>query len=351
MQQISVIGLDIAKTIFQVHAVDRGGEVLIARSLKRKGVLAFFSKVPPCLVGMEACGTAYHWAREITKFGHTVRLMPPRYVKAYVKRGKTDAGDAAAICEAVSRPSMTFVPIKSAETQAIAMLHSTRRLLIGQRTQSINSLRGHLAEFGIVAPQGLIGVATLAGIVRDESDPRLPLAARVALSPLVSQIEVTSAEIAKLDRVIAADHKTSETSRNLATIPSVGAIVATAIRARIPNPHGFRNGRHMAAWLGLVPEQDSSAGKTKQKGISKKGDRYLRQLLVTGAMAVIRQARKRPDKHPWLTQLLARTHPKVAAVALANKTARIAWAILVRGGTYQAEHRSRTSRLPALAVT
>jgi transposase len=350
MQQIRVIGLDIAKTVFQVHAVDRGGEVLIAKSLKRKGVLAFFSKVSPCLVGMEACGTAFHWAREITKCGHTVKLMPPKYVKAYVKRGKTDAGDAAAICEAVSRPSMTFVPIKSAENQAIAMLHSTRQLLIGQRTQSINSLRGHLAEFGIVAPQGLIGVAALAGIVRDECDSRLPLAARVALIPVVAQIEATSAEIAKLDRAIAADHKASETSRNLATIPSVGAIVATAIRARIPNPHGFRNGRHMAAWLGLVPEQDSSAGKTKQKGISKKGDRYLRQLLVTGAMAVIRQARKRPDKHPWLTKLLARTHPKVAAVALANKTARIAWAILVRGGTYQSEHRSRGGPLPALVV-
>ena len=351
MQQISVIGLDIAKTVFQVHGVNDAGAVVVAKSIGRKNVLIFFSKIPPCLIGIEACATAYHWAREITKLGHAVKLMPPRYVKAYVKRGKTDASDAAAICEAVSRPSMTFVPIKSVKNQAVAMLHATRLLLIGQRTQAVNALRGHLAELGIIAPQGLIGVATLVGIVRDDADQRLPPAARGALIPLVGQIEATSAEIAKLDRAILADHKASETSRNLATIPSVGAIVASAIRARISNPQQFRNGRHMAAWLGLVPEQNSSGGKIRQSGISKKGDRYLRQLLVCGAMAVVRHARTRPDKHPWLTRLLARVHPKVAAVALANKTARIVWAILVRGGVYRVGHQSHSGELSGLATT
>jgi len=351
MARITTIGVDLAKNVFQVHGVDAQGKVVAARQLRRKQMLAFFEKVPPCLVGMEACGSAHHWARELTRLGHSVRLMPPKYVKAYVKRGKTDAADAAAICEAVSRPSMTFVAVKSVAQQGLSMLHSVRQTLIGQRTQAINAMRGHLSELGIVAAQGMLGLAELAEIVRDENDTRLPATARAALLILSTRIAQTSSEIAKLDAVLAREHKTSQTSRALETIPSIGPVTASALRARVTDATQFKNGRHLAAWIGLVPEQDSSGGKVKQRGISKKGDRYLRQLLVNGAMAVIRQARRRPDKYPWVAQLLARMPAKAVAIALANKTARIAWAIMVRGGRYQAGHRPAAYQPAALAAS
>lgn len=339
MTRISTIGIDLAKSVFQIHAVDAAGNIVTKRQLRRRQVLAYFAKLEPCLVGMEACASAHYWAREIARFGHTVKLMPPKYVKAYVKRGKTDAGDAAAICEAVTRPSMTLVPAKSVEQQALAMLHGTRKQLIGQRTRSINAMRAHLSELGIVAPRGLLGLADLARIVRDENETRLPAMARTALLALLHQIETTDAEIARLDAVLRKDNAASELGPRLQTIPTIGPVIASALRARITDPGLFVNGRHMAAWIGIVPENDSTGGKPRQKGLSKKGDRYLRALLVNGAMALIRQAQRRPDKYPWVARLLARKSAKETAIAIANKTARIAWAIMTTGATYEAGHR------------
>src|SRR5262245_50557041 len=300
---------------------------------------------------MEACGSAHYWAREIAKLGHTVKLMPPKYVKAYVKRGKTDAGDAAAICEAVTRPSMSFVPVKGIEQQGLFMLHSARSQLIGQRTQLMNGVRGHLSELGVIAARGLLGLAELAAIWRDERDQRLPAIARAALVALVRQIETISIEIAALDRTLRKENKVSELGPRLETIPSVGPVIASALRTRVTDAKLFENGRHLAAWIGLVPENDSTGGKVKQKGLSKKGDRYLRSLLVNGAMAVVQQAQIRPEKHPSITKLLGRMSAKQAAIAIANKTARIAWAIMVHGGVYEAGHRAPQYRAQACAVT
>jgi transposase len=351
MTRVTTIGLDLAKKVFQIHGVDAEGKVVVARKLRRKEVLAFFAKLPPCLVGLEACGSAHYWAREIAKLGHTLKLMPPKYVKAYVKRGKTDAADAAAICEAVTRPSMSFVPVKGPEQQGLSMLHSARSQLIGQRTQLINAVRGHLSELGIIAERGLLGLAELAAIVRDESDHRLPATARAALMILVRQIEAVSAEIAVLDTALRKENKANELGPRLQTIPSIGPVIASALRARVTDAKLFENGRHLAAWIGIVPENDSTGGKVKQKGLSKKGDRYLRSLLVNGAMAVVRQAQKRPDKHPWVTRLLGRMSNKQAAIAIANKTARIAWVLMVRGGIYEAGHRAAHYRAQECAVT
>ena len=351
MRTITTIGIDLAKKVFHVHGVDADGKVVVARKLRRKDVLAFFTKLAPCQVGMEACGSAHYWAREIAKLGHSVRLMPPKYVKAYVKRGKTDAGDAAAICEAVTRPSMSFVPIKGLEQQGLSMLHSARSQLIGQRTQLINAVRGHLSELGIIAARGLLGLAELAAIVRNESDQRLPAIARTALMILVVQIETISKELTKLDSMLRKENKASELGARLETIPSVGPVIGSAFRARVTDAALFKNGRHLSAWIGIVPENDSTGGKVKQKGLSKKGDRYLRSLLVNGAMAVVRQAQKRPDKYPWVTRLLGRVSNKQAAIAIANKTARIAWVVMVRGGIYEAGHRAAHYRAQACAVT
>jgi transposase len=347
MTRLTTIGVDLAKKVFQIHGVEEKGKVVVARQLRRAQVLAYFANLPPCLVGMEACGSAHYWARELTQLGHTVKLMPPKYVKAYVKRGKTDAGDAAAICEAVTRPSMTFVPVKSVEQQGLSMLHGARTLLTGQRTQAVNAMRGHLSELGVIAERGLFGLAELAAIVRDESDARLPILARGSLMILLRQIEATSAELAKLDTALRKENKASELGPRLETIPSIGPVTASALRARVTDPRLFENGRHLSAWIGIVPENDSTGGKVKQKGLSKKGDRYLRTLLVNGAMAVVRQAQIRPDKHPWVAKLLGRMSAKQAAIAIANKTARIAWAIMVHGGTYEAGHRAPQYRAEA----
>ena len=320
---------------------DTAGKVVITKKLRRSQVLALFEKLPPCLIGMEACATAHHWARELKALGHDVRLMPASYVKAYVKRGKNDAADAAAICEAVTRPSMRFVPIKTAEQQAVLMLHRTRDLLVRQRTQLINAMRAHLAELGLVAAQGRDGLKTLIGIVTDETS-RLPDLARKALQALLGQLDALAQQIGEIERHIHAEHRSNEASRRLETIPGIGVIGATAIAATVTDPTVFKSGREFAAWIGLVPRQNSSGGKERLGSISKQGDRYLRRLLVVGATAVIRHARTHPDKHPWLMQLLARRPAKVVAVALANKMARIAWAVLARGETYRA---------PALAAS
>ena len=334
--QVSTIGFDLAKNVFQAHGVDAAGKVTVTKQLRRGQVMGFFAELPPCLVGMEACATAHHWARELTMLGHTVRLMPASYVKAYVKRGKNDAADAAAICEAVTRPSMRFVPAKTAEQQAVLMLHRTRDLLVRQRTQLINAMRAHLAELGIVAAQGRDGVSALIAIVMDETSDRLPRLARKALQALLTQLDVLQQQIGTLKRDIHTQHRSCDASRRLETIPGIGVIGATAIAATVTDPAAFKSGREFAAWIGLVPRQNSSGGKERLGSISKQGDRYLRRLLIVGATAVIRHARAHPDKNPWLTQLLARKPAKVVAVALANKMARIAWAVLFRGETYRA---------------
>jgi transposase len=334
--QISTIGLDIAKNVFQVHGIDAHGSVVVVRQLRRGRLLAFFETLAPCLVGMEACATAHYWARALARLGHTVRLMPPSYVKAYVKRGKNDAADAAAICEAVTRPSMRFVPVKSAQQQSALMLHRTRDLLIRQRTQLINAMRAHLAELGLVAAQGRDGVHRLMALVAEESDACIPELARFACQSLAVQLAALQGQIDALERRLCVAHGESQVSRRLKTIPGIGVIGATAIAATVTDPKAFRSGREFAAWIGLVPRQSSTGGKVRLAGISKQGDRYLRRLFVIGAMAVVKQARAHPDKHPWLTQLLARRPAKVVAVALANKMARTAWAVLVKGENYRA---------------
>lgn len=344
--QITTIGLDLAKSVFQVHGVDEAGRVVVAKTLRRGQVLAFFAKLPPCLVGMEACATAHHWARELIKLGHRVRLMPPAYVKSYVWRGKNDAADAAGICEAVTRPSMRFVAVKSIDQQAALMAHRARDLLIRQRTQLINALRGHLAELGLVAAQGREGFTTLAGLIAAEGPEGLPEGVRAALQPLVTQLEALQKQIGTLEKLIHAQYKQSEVARRLETIPGFGVIVATAFIATVTDPTAFKSGRDLAAWIGLVPRQNSSGGKQRLGHISKQGDRYLRKLMVSGAAAVVRHARQKPGKYPWLDQLLARRPAKVVIVALANKIARIAWAVMVRGETYRASF-----QMPALAAS
>jgi transposase len=336
MQAITTIGLDIAKSVFQVHGVDGGGQVVIRRQLKRSYVLAFFQKLPPCLVGIEACASSHHWSRELQALGHTVRLMPPAYVKPYVKRHKNDATDAEAICEAVTRPNMRFVATKTTEQQSCLTLHRTRHLFIRQQTSVINVIRAHLAEFGIVAPVGRKGVEQLLGIVADAGDKRLPDLARACVTALGAQLRTLKAQILQFDRLIMAWHRSNQTSRRLDDIPGVGPALATALVATVADPKAFRSGRNFSAWLGIVPKQHSSGGKERLGSISKRGDRYLRGLFVAGALAVIRYAKIHGTKHrPWLTALLARRPTKVAAIALANKIARMAWAMMAKGGRYK----------------
>jgi transposase len=333
---ITTIGLDIAKNVFQVHGIDAAEKVVVRKQLRRGQVMKFFEAVPPCLIGMEACATAHYWARELTKLGHQVRMMPAKDVKAYVKRNKNDAADAEAICEAVRRPTMRFVGVKSAEQQGRLMQHRTRDLLIRQRTQAINALRAHLAELGIVAAQGREGLKTLLAVIADEGDERLPVDARASLIVLAAQLQALQTMIGSIEKRIMAQHRASEESKRVATIPGIGFLGASAITATVTDPSAFRSGRDFAAWIGLVPRQDSTGGKQRLGPISKQGDRYLRRLLVVGAHSVLRRAKQSPQNYPWLAQLLARRPFKVVAIALANKMARVAWALLAKGGTYRA---------------
>jgi transposase len=336
MQAVTTVGLDIAKSVFQVHGIDAEGNVIIRRQLKRRYVLAFFQKLSPCLVGIEACASSHHWSRELKALGHTVRLMPPAYVKPYVKRQKNDAADAEAICEAVTRVTMRFVATKTPEQQSCLMLHRTRHLFIRQQTAVINAIRAHLAEFGIVAPVGRKGVEELLDVVADSSDKRVPEVARACLAALGAQLRRFKEQILEFDRMIMAWHRSNETSMRLDEIPGVGPMLATALVASVADPKAFRSGRNFSAWVGLVPRQHSSGGKEKLGSISKQGDRYLRSLFTAGALAVIRYAKIHGTKHrPWLTALLARRPTKVAAIALANKIARIAWAMMARGERYK----------------
>jgi transposase len=306
------------------------------RQLKRRYVLTFFQKLPPCLVGIEACASSHHWSRELQTLGHKVRLMPPAYVKPYVKRQKNDATDAEAICEAVSRPNMRFVETKTPEQQSCLVLHRTRHLFIRQQTAVINAIRAHLAEFGIIAPVGRNGVEQLLGVVADASDKRLPEVARACVAALGAQLQMLKAQILEFDRMIRAWHRSSEASRRLDDCPGIGPALATALVATVADPKVFRSGRNFSAWIGLVPKQHSSGGKDRLGSISKQGDRYLRGLFVAGALAVIRYAKIHGTKHrPWLTALLARRPTKVAAIALANKMARMAWAMMAKGERYK----------------
>jgi transposase len=339
--QITTIGLDIAKNVFQVHGIDAAEKVVVRKQLRRGQVMKFFEALPPCLIGMEACATAHYWARELTKLGHEVRLMPAKDVKAYVKRNKNDAADAEAICEAVGRPRMRFVRAKSAEQQGRLMQHRARDLLLRQQTQVINALRAHLAELGMVAAQGREGLKQLLTIIADEKDARLPIDARASLIVLAAQLQALHTMIGSIEKRLTVQHRANEASKRLESIPGIGLIGASAITATMTDPKSFRSGRDFAAWIGLVPRQDSTGGKQKLGPISKKGDRYLRRILVVGAHSVLRRAKQNPEKYPWLTQLLARRPFKVVAIALANKMARVAWALLARGGTY---------RVPALAA-
>jgi transposase len=334
MQAIT-IGLDLAKHWFQVHGVDAAGKVVVKRRLRRAEVVGFFKALEPCLVGMEACATAHHWARELIGLGHRVKLMPPTYVKAYVKRNKNDATDAAAICEAVTRPSMRFVPVKTVDQQAILMLHRGRALLVRQRTMLVNALRAHMAEFGFIAAKGLAHVEELVEAIEDDETP-IPDLALSILRVIVAQLNDTDKRVREFDAKLAQWHREDKTSKLLATIPGVGVMGASAIAATVTDPGMFACGRDFAAWLGMTPRQNSSGGKEKHGGVSKRGDKYIRRLLVGGALAVIRHARGRTTAEgEWLRSLLARKPVKVVALALANKNARIVWAVMKRGEAYQ----------------
>jgi transposase len=335
MKEFIRIGVDLAKNSFQAHALESEGGRAVTRKLSRSAMRAFFAGIKPCLVGMEACGSAHYWARELRAMGHDVRLMPPAYVKPYVQRGKNDTVDAAACCEAVSRPAMRFVPIKSEEQQAMLMAHKTRDLLIRQRTMGVNALRGHLAEFGIIAPKGIGRVEEL---VERATDASLPEMAKAALGVLVGQLDALDAAIADVTRRIASAHVRDPLSRLVASVPGVKALGASMIVASVPDPSVFQSGRDFAAWIGLTPRQHSTGGKEKLGAITKQGNRAIRRLLVLGAISVLRAAAKRKGAlRDWLVALRARKPGKVAAVALANKLARMVWAIMTTGEAFRTE--------------
>lgn len=333
MTQVSMIGLDLAKNVFQVHGVDAAGAVMVRKRLSRGGLERFFGSLPPVVVGMEACGGAHHWARVLQGLGHEVRLLPPAYVKPYVRRNKTDGRDAEAICEAMQRPTMRFVPVKRPEQQAVLALHRSRELLVRQRTMAANALRAAFAEFGVVAAQGRRGLATL--IAELPAPAAIPAAAHPALAALARHWQALDAEIVDLERRIVETVREDRKARRLLAVPGIGPITASAIVATVPDAELFRSGRGFAAWLGLTPRQNNTAGKRRSGGISKQGQRSLRTLLIVGASAHLRQQRRR-ETDAWLVGVLARRPVKVAAVARAAKTARIVWAMLARDEDYRA---------------
>jgi transposase len=336
MGEVSTIGMDLAKSVFQVHGADASGAVVFRKKLRRGQVLSFFAAQPPCTVAMEACSSSHYWAREIRTLGHAVRLIPPAYVKPFVKRQKNDMADAEAICEAAQRPTMRFVAPKSEQTQAAALVFRARDLLVRQRTQTINALRGHLAEFGMVVAKGPAHVSQLVRAVENPDEP-LPEIARPILQILIDTLQRLDEQIALLDREVAQRAKADETARRLMTIPGVGPVTAVALTALAPPAPTFRRGRDFAAWVGLTPLQHSTGGKQKLGATSKMGERTLRRLLIIGASAVVRwAARHGAPAGSWMARMLARKPPMLVRVALANKMARIVWALMAKGGIYQA---------------
>jgi len=343
MEEITTVGVDLAKSVFQIHAVDAAGRIVVQRALKRRDLITFFEKLPPCLIGLEACSSAHHWGRVLRDLGHDVRLIPPAYVKPYVRRQKNDAADAAAICEAVTRPSMRFVPIKTEGQQAALMLHRARSLLLSQRTALICAIRNHMAELGLTAPRAVRNLRPLLEVLANDADESLPPLARAALKPLSDQLGYIEIQISVLDRQLLEWHRSNPVSQRLASIPGVGPVTATALAASVTEPSMFASGREFSAFLGLVPRQNSSGGKTRLGRTSKMGDRYLRTLLVCGATALLSPTRRRSCAlDVWAKTLSEKKKPtKLIALALANKMARIAWALMARGETF---------RTPAIAA-
>ena len=329
--QIATIGVDLAKHVFQLHGVGPDGAVVLRQKLRRAQVIGFFAKLPSCLVGMEVCGTAHHWAREIRALGHEVRLMPAHYVKAYVKRGKNDAADAEAICEAVTRPTMRFVAVKTKEQQAVLVMHRTRELLVRQRTQTVNALRGLLAEFGISEPQGIWHIGRLRAHLDEDT---VPEPGRTVLTLLVEQLDGLDKRVDEVNAEIRAWHRADPVSKRLTKIPGIGTVIATAMMATVGDASLFRSGREFAAWLGLVPRQRSTGGKQRMGRISRQGDQYIRRLLIIGAQAALLRS-KEVKANAWVQGLLGRCARLKVAVALANKTARIAWAVMAKGEPYR----------------
>lgn len=335
--EITTVGIDLAKSVFQVHVVDQHGKVALKKQLKRGQVVQFFANLPTCLIGMEACGSAHYWARKLEALGHTVKLMAPQFVKPYVKTNKHDAADAEAICEAVRRPNMRFVPIKNVEQQAVLALHRVRQGWIKARTAQANQIRGLLSEFGLIVPQGIGHITKRVPALLDEAKEELPGPFRELMLRLLDHFKELDRQVSEMDHQIEQWHRANALSRKLEKIPGIGPITASALVASVGDAKNFANGRQLAAWLGLVPKQHSSGGKTNLQGISKRGDTYLRTLLIHGARAVIRQI-ERKNVQGWLGKLLGRRNKNVAAVALANKNARIAWALLAHDRNFRSDY-------------
>ncbi|MBB4255443.1 IS110 family transposase [Rhizobium sp. BK008] len=336
MNTVATIGLDIAKQVFQVHGADAQGATLFNRKLRRSEVRPFFEKLPPCVVAMEACGSAYHWGREISALGHEVQILPAQYVKPFVTRGKTDAGDAIAISQAMRRPDIRSVRLKTATEQAAAMVLRTRVLFVRQRANAMNALRGHMTELGLIADRGIPNIGKLAAALPEEGDARVPPSARTVLEEILAEIEALTSRIERIDRQVASVAKEDEDIRRLTAIPGVGPVTASTIKAYVPDAAYFKTARHFSSWLGLTPKLNASGERLRSGRISKMGNVELRSLLYMGAMSVLIAARRRGTPSPWLRRLLDGRPLKVVAVALANKTARVIWALLTKGGSYEA---------------
>ena len=336
--KITTIGIDLAKNVFQIHGANGSGKPVLRKQLRRDQVSAFFANLPPCLIGMEACGSAHYWARKLQEFGHTVRLMAPQFVKPYVKSNKNDAADAEAICEAVTRPTMRFVPIKNIEQQSVLALHRVRQGFVKARTAQANQIRGLLAEYGIVVPQGISHITTGVPALVEQAGDGLPGVFRHLMTRLLEHFKELDRQVGEIEVQIKLWHCNNEATRRLEAIPGVGPLTATAMVASIGDAKNFDNGRQLAAWLGLVPRQHSSGGKNNLLGMSKRGDSYLRTMLIHGARSVIYRVRQRPDAQGWLAKLVARRNANTAAVAMANKTARTIWALLAHQRTFRSDY-------------
>lgn len=336
--KITTIGIDLAKTVFQIHGVDERGKVAVRKQLKRAEMATYFANLEPCLIGMEACGSAHHWARKLESYGHTVKLMAPQFVKPYVKTNKNDMADAEAICEAVGRPNMRFVAMKTVEQQAILSVHRARQGFVKARTAQANQIRGLLSEFGIVIPQGIRSITKQVPEILEDGENGLPGTMRNLIERLTENLKEMDRQAKELEAQIQQWHREHEASRKLAEIPGLGPITASAIVATVGDAREFKNGRQLAAWMGLVPKQNSSGGKQTLLGISKRGDTYLRTLMIHGARAVIRVAESKAEPESWMRKLMGRRNNNVAAVALANKNARIVWALLAHDRMFRPDY-------------